>query len=160
MLVRSDDSLQTALADGRQSDKALMVQRGVGRMLYGQKFSVLTEFTLATGRRADIMALSPKGEIWIVEIKSSVADFKSDSKWPDYRDFCDRLFFASHADVPGELFPKEHGLIMADPYGAELVRDASEHTLNAARRKAVTLRFAIAAANRLHQLSDPGLQGL
>lgn len=160
MLVRSDDSLQAALSDGRQSDTALMIQRGVGRLLYGQSFSVVSELTLATGRRADLMALSPKGEIWIVEIKSSIADFKADHKWPDYSSFCDRLFFASHAEVPTDLFPVDQGLMMADPYGAEILREAPINRLSAARRKAVTLRFATSAANRLHHLADPGLQGL
>ncbi|PCJ85494.1 MAG: hypothetical protein COA52_16110 [Hyphomicrobiales bacterium] len=160
MLVRGDDSLEKVLVDGRQSDTALMIQRGVGRMLHNRKFAVLPELTLASGRRADLMALSSKGELWIIEIKSSVADFKADHKWPDYRDYCDRLFFASHAEVPEDLFPQEQGLMMADPYGAEILRDAPEHKLSAARRKAVTLRFAAAGATRLLKLSDPGLRGL
>lgn len=160
MLVRGEDSLERQLTDGRQSDTALMIQRGVGRMLYGRKFSILSELTLASGRRADITALSPKGEFWIVEIKSSIADFKADTKWPEYRDYCDRLFFASHEDVPADLFPQEQGLMMADAFGAEILRDAPEHRLTAARRKAVMQRFAAAAATRLHHLADPGLQGL
>lgn len=160
MLVRGEDSLARQLADGRQSDTALMIQRGVGRMLYGQRFSVLSELTLVSGRRADLMALSPKGDIWIIEIKSSVADFKADHKWPDYKDFSDRMFFASHEAVPADLFPDEQGLIMADSFGAEILRDAPEHRLSAARRKAVMLRFAASAANRLHHLFDPGLNGL
>lgn len=160
MLVRGEDSLARQLADGRQSDRALIIQRGVGRMLFGRRFSVVSELTLASGRRADIIALSPKGDIWIVEIKSSVADFKADTKWPDYREYCDRMFFASHEEVPSELFPPEQGLIMADAFGADILRDAPEHRLPAARRKAVTLRFASAAATRLHHLADPGLNGL
>lgn len=160
MLVRGEDSLARQLADGRQSNTALMIQRGVGRMLYSRKFSLLSELTLASGRRADIIALSSKGEFWIIEIKSSVADFKADNKWPDYKDYCDRLFFASHEGVPAELFPEQQGLMMADAFGAEILRDAPEHKLSAARRKAVLQRFAAAAATRLHHLSDPGLQGL
>lgn len=160
MLVRGEDSLARQLADGRQSDTALMIQRGVGRLLYARKFSILNELTLASGRRADVMALSSKGELWIIEIKSSIADFKADHKWPDYKDYCDRLFFASHEGVPTDLFPDEQGLIMADSFGAEILRDAPEHKLPAARRKAVLQRYATAAANRLHHLSDPGLQGL
>lgn len=160
MLVRGEDSLARQLADGRQSDTALMIQRGVGRLLYARKFSIVSELTLASGRRADIMAMSPKGEFWIVEIKSSIADFKADHKWPDYKDYCDRLFFASHEGVPADLFPDEQGLIMADGFGAEILRDAPEHKLSAARRKAVMQRYATAAANRLHHLADPGLQGL
>jgi hypothetical protein len=160
MLVRGEDSLARQLADGRQSDTALMIQRGVGRMLYSQRFSVLSELTLASGRRADLIGLSAKGDIWIIEIKSSVADFRADTKWPDYRDYCDRMFFASHEGVPSDLFPAEQGLIMADSFGADILRDAPEHRLSAARRKAVMLRFATSAANRLHHLTDPGLAGL
>lgn len=160
MLVRGEDSLARQLADGRQSDTALMIQRGVGRMLYSQRFSVLSELTLASGRRADLIGLSAKGDIWIIEIKSSVADFRADTKWPDYRDYCDRMFFASHEGVPSDLFPAEQGLIIADSFGADILRDAPEHRLSAARRKAVMLRFATSAANRLHHLTDPGLAGL
>lgn len=160
MLVRGEDSLARQLADGRQSDTALMIQRGVGRMLFSQRFSVLSELTLASGRRADLIALSSKGDIWIIEIKSSVADFRADTKWPDYKDYCDRMYFASHEGVPSDLFPADQGLIMADSFGADVLRDAPEHRLSAARRKAVMLRFATLAANRLHHLTDPGLAGL
>lgn len=160
MLVRGEDSLARQLADGRQSDTALMIQRGVGRMLFSQRFSVLSELTLASGRRADLIALSSKGDIWIIEIKSSVADFRADTKWPDYKDYCDRMYFASHEGVPSDLFPADQGLIMADSFGADVLREAPEHRLSAARRKAVMLRFATLAANRLHHLTDPGLAGL
>lgn len=160
MLVRGEDSLARQLADGRQSDTALMIQRGVGRMLFSQRFSVLSELTLASGRRADLIALSSKGDIWIIEIKSSVADFRADTKWPDYKDYCDRMFFASHEGVPSDLFPADQGLIMADSFGADVLREAPEHRLSAARRKAIMLRFAKLAANRLHHLTDPGLAGL
>ncbi|MEP0454891.1 MAG: MmcB family DNA repair protein, partial [Roseibium sp.] len=107
------------------------------------------------GRRADLIALGPKHELWIVEVKSSVADFRSDTKWPDYREHCDRLFFATHTDMPNEIFPEDAGLIISDGYGAEILRDAPEHKVAAATRKAVTLRFARLAAHRLHDLSDP-----
>ncbi len=104
--------------------------------------------------------MSAKGEIWIVEVKSSVADLRADGKWPEYRVHCDRLFFATHPDVPADIFPAEAGLILSDGYFAEILRDAPEHRLTAATRKAVTLRFAQAAANRLHLLHDPGLAGM
>jgi len=146
--------------DGRQSATALMIQRGVARLLRAQSFAVLPEFTLASGRRADLMAISGAGEIWIVEIKSSPEDFRSDVKWPEYRDWCDRFFFAISADTPEELMPAEAGLIMADGWGADILRHAGAASLNAARRKAVTLAFARAAALRLHGLYDPAAEGL
>ena len=151
--VRLDDPL----ADGRQSETATRVWRGAARMLRQAGFSCLGELTLASGRRADLVGMSAKGEIWIVEVKSSVTDLRADGKWPDYRLHCDRLFFATHPGVPAEIFPAEAGLILSDGYFAEILRDAPEHRLPAATRKAVTLRFAQAAANRLHLLQDPGL---
>jgi hypothetical protein len=141
--------------DGRQSQTALEVAVGTRRLLASYGFTSVPELTLASGRRADIMALGRDGAVWIVEIKSCVADFRADGKWPDYRDFCDRFFFAVPTDFPTEILPAEAGLILADAYGAALVRDAPEHRLNAARRKAVMLRFAHAAAGRLHMLVDP-----
>ena len=113
------------------------------------------ELSLLSGRRADLVALGGDGEIWIVEIKSSVADFRADQKWTDYRLHCDRLFFATAAHVPLDIFPPDAGLILADGYGAELVRDAPEHRLHASTRKSVMLAFARAAAVRLQALSDP-----
>ena len=142
--------------DGRQSETALMIQRGVGRFLRAHRMVMVTELALASGRRADIVAVDGGGEIWIVEVKSSIEDFRADLKWPDYRQHCDRLFFATHAGVSVDIFPKESGLILADSYGAELTRLAPEHRLNGTTRKAVLLRFAHAAASRLHQLYDPG----
>ncbi len=144
------------IVDGRQSDRARLVQRGVGRMLVGFGFSVVYELPLASGRRADVAGLSPSGDVWIVEIKSSVEDFRVDRKWPDYRAHCDRLFFATHAGVPLDIFPAAEGLILADAYGAEILREAPEARLAPATRKAVTLRFAHAAARRFHALVDPG----
>jgi hypothetical protein len=143
-------------ADGRQSPHALSVARGVGRLVRARGFAVVAELPLSTGRRADIVALGPGGELWIVEIKSSVEDFRVDRKWPDYRLSCDRLFFATHADVPIDIFPEDAGLILADGYGAELIREAPEHRLAGATRKAMMIRFAQAAAHRLHGLIDPG----
>ena len=141
--------------DGRQSATALMIQRGVARLLRAANFAVLPEFTLASGRRADIMAVSDAGEIWIVEIKSSPEDFRSDAKWPEYRDWCDRLFFAIPTEMAPEMMPVETGLIIADSWGADILRHAEAASLHAARRKAVTLAFARAAALRLHGLYDP-----
>ncbi len=154
-----DLSNLTPPVDGRQSEHALAVQRGVGRLLRARGFAMVTELPLATGRRADVVALGGSGEIWIVEIKSSIEDFRVDQKWPDYRLSCDRLFFATHPQVPLDIFPEETGLILADSYGAELLREAPEHRLAAATRKAMLIRFAHAAAGRLHGLIDPEAGG-
>ena len=141
--------------DGRQSDTALMVQRGVCRLLRACGFATLPEFTLATGRRADIIGLNDAGQIWIVEIKSSVEDYRCDTKWPEYRDYCDRLFFAIPTSVPTEIIPDGTGLMIADSWGADILRHPEALPLHASRRKAVTLAFARAAALRLHGLHDP-----
>ena len=146
--------------DGRQSATALMIQRGVARLLRAASFAVLPEFTLASGRRADIMAISDTGEIWIVEIKSSPEDFRSDGKWPEYRDWCDRLFFAISTGMAPEIMPADAGLIVADSWGADILRHAEAAQLHPARRKAVTLAFARAAALRLHALHDPLAESL
>lgn len=137
------------LIDGRQSERAMLVRRGVQRLLLEMRLSAVAEMSLASGRRADLIALTAKGDIWIIEIKTSIEDFRVDRKWPQYRDFCDRLFFATHAGVPLSIFPEECGLFLSDGYGAHVVRDAPEHRLAPARRKAVTLQFARMAADRL-----------
>lgn len=124
-------------------------------MLLTLGMASVTEVPLANGRRADIVAVSDKGEIWIVEIKSSVADFRADSKWPEYEPFADRLLFAVAPDFPVDILPTETGLVLADMYGAEIVRPAPLKPLPGARRKAMTLRIARAAALRLHALADP-----
>ena len=141
--------------DGRQSATALAVCTGVRRLLAGLGYASICELTLASGRRADIIALGPDGCVWIVEIKSSLADFRADSKWPDYREFCDRFFFAVPTEFRADVLPQDAGLILADGFGAALVREAPEHRMAGSRRKAVTLRFAHAAANRHHRLVDP-----
>ena len=145
--------------DGRQSQTALRIQRGTSRLLREAGLAVLPEFTLASGRRADLAALSAKGEIWIVEIKSSPQDFHSDGKWHEYWDFCDRLYFACAPEMESSILPFEAGLIVADNWGGEIIRHPADAPLNAARRKAVMLQFARAAALRLHGLYDP-LSGL
>jgi hypothetical protein len=110
---------------------------------------------LLDGRRADVVALRGDGAIVICEIKSSVADFRADNKWRDYLDHCDRLYFAICDTVPIEIMPEDAGLIVADAYGAAIVREAPEQKLAPATRRAVLLRFAQAAADRLHRLADP-----
>lgn len=151
----TDLSTLSPPVDGRQSERAAAIQRGVGRLLRARGFAIVYELPLATGRRADVVGLGAAGDLWIVEIKSSVDDFRVDRKWPDYRCSCDRLFFATHAEVPAAIFPEDAGLIVADAYGADLLRDAPEHRLAAATRKAMLVRFAQAAAHRLHGLVDP-----
>ena len=147
--------LQAFPVDGRQSPTALAVARGATRLLHSLGLCVVSELTLASGRRADLVALAPDGTIWIVEIKSSIADFRVDQKWTDYRMHCDRLFFATTIDVPGDIFPKDAGLIVADAFGAEIISEAPEHRLHASTRKSMMLAFARAAALRLSALADP-----
>jgi hypothetical protein len=135
---------------------AALLARGVGRALAQLGYAGLLEVPLANGRRADVMALGRGGEVAIVEIKSSLADFRADRKWPDYWEFCDRLYFAVASDFPRDLIPAECGLIVADPFGAAVLRPSPVRPLAAARRRAVTLRFALLGAQRLHRALDPG----
>jgi hypothetical protein len=141
--------------DGRQSETALAVARGTARLLHAHGFCVVSELSLPSGRRADLVALDSGGAVWIVEIKSSVVDFRTDQKWQDYRAHCDRLCFATAQDVPCEIFPPDSGLIVADAFGAEFHCEAPEHKLPAATRKSMMLLFARAAATRLQSLVDP-----
>ncbi len=112
------------------------------------------------GLRVDVMALGPKGEIWVVECKSSRADFQGDQKWQGYLDWCDRYFWAVDSEFPNELLPEGTGLIIADGYDGEIVRMGPENRLAPARRKALVQRFARHAARRLHGFRDPGVAGL
>jgi hypothetical protein len=143
------------LSDGRQSQVAADICRGVARLLRAHGMATLAEVSLANGRRADVVAIAGSGEIWIAEIKSSIDDFRTDGKWPEYREFCDRLFFAVAPTFPRQVLPADTGLIIADRYGGEVVRDAPEHRLAGARRKAMTLRLVHAAASRLQAVIDP-----
>lgn len=128
---------------------AAMLAQGVTRVFKGLNFVSITEFTLANYRRADVCALGPRGEIVIVEIKSSVADFRSDNKWTEYAPFCDKFYFAVGHSFPKDLIPDTVGLIVADGFGGAILREPEEHKLVAARRKALTLRFARKATRRL-----------
>lgn len=142
-------AVNNPLIDGRQSDRAMLVRRGVQVLLNEMRLALLPEMSLANGRRADLVGLTDKGEIWIIEIKSSIEDFRVDRKWPEYRSYCDRLFFATHGEVPLDIFPEDCGLLVSDGYGAHLLREAPEHRLPPATRKAVTLNFSRTAAQRL-----------
>ncbi len=156
MSLASDQPIAIAApVDGRQSPTALAVARGTQRLLVALGHACIAELPLASGRRADLVALRRDGELWIVEIKSSIEDFRVDQKWPEYRLHCDRLFFATAAHVPMNIFPQDAGLIVADAYGGEMLRDAPEHRLHAATRRSIMLAFGRAAARRLQALNDP-----
>jgi hypothetical protein len=131
------------------------LQRGVGRALVAADQAVVFELPLANGRRADVVALDHRGQVTIVEIKSGFADYQTDSKWREYKDFCDFFFFAVAADFPDGVLPEDEGLMIADGFGAEVVRPAAADSLSSARRKAMLIRFARAAAGRLQGLLDP-----
>ncbi|HBZ44715.1 MAG TPA: DNA repair protein MmcB-related protein [Maritimibacter sp.] len=131
--------------------------RGVARHLAVHDFFCLEEFVPARGLRTDLYAVGPKGEIWVVECKSSRADFMSDGKWQGYLEYCDRFFWAVDQDFPVELLPDETGLIIADGYDAEILRMGPETKLAPARRKKLTLKFARDGARRLQSYRDPGV---
>jgi len=129
--------------------------RGVCRHLIGHDFATVEEFSPERGRRVDVIALGPKGEIWVIECKSSRADFTSDAKWEGYLGWCDRYFWAVDAGFPIDLLPEETGLIIADAFDAEILRMPPETRLAPARRTALTRRIARDAARRLQRLTDP-----
>lgn len=132
-----------------------LLARGVCRHLQTLNFSAITEFVPARGLRVDVIAFDPKGEIWIIECKSSRADFMSDNKWQGYLEWCDRFFWAVDQEFPTDLLPEENGLIIADAYDASVLRPAPLTRLAAARRKAMTLKLARTASQRLQRLLDP-----
>ncbi len=138
-----------------QDAAAALITRGVCRYFNSLDYACLTEFTLRNGRRADIMALAPGGELTIVEVKSSLADYRADRKWPDYLEYCERFFFAVAPDFPLEVLPADTGLLIADGYDAVERRPSAAAALAPARRKAIILKFARLAAQRLHSLTDP-----
>lgn len=152
-----DDRLMVLTPDpsGALSQPGQLLARGVSRYFAELGWASVVEFTPERGKRVDVLALGPKGEIWVVECKSSRADFTSDKKWQGYLEWADRFFWAVDEDFPTELLPLETGLIVADAYGGAIIREAPEHRLAPARRKAVTLRLARVAAERLRLLHDP-----
>ncbi|SDM06572.1 MmcB family DNA repair protein [Aliiruegeria lutimaris] len=137
-----------------------LLARGVCRHLASLDFVTVEELVPTAGLRVDVMALGPKGEIWIVECKSSRADFRADQKWQGYLEWCDRFFWAVDGEFPTDLLPPETGLIMADAYDAEIQRIGPETKLAAARRKVMTRKFARHAARRLQAFRDPGVRAL
>ena len=147
MLEQSPDTL----APGQ------LLARGTSRLLASLGYATVEELVPTRGLRVDVMALGPKGEIWIVECKSSRADFQSDRKWRGYLDWCDRFFWAVDTEFPEELLPGDTGLMVADAYGGEIMRMGPESKLAPARRKVMVQKFATTAARRLHVLRDPAL---
>lgn len=131
------------------------VARGVCRLLLERGHSPLLEFSLPTGRRIDVAAISETGEITAIEIKVSLSDFRADVKWNEYLDFCDRYYFAVPDGFPHEILPSDHGIIVADRFGAAIVREAPHLPVVAARRKALLIRFARTAAERFARSADP-----
>jgi hypothetical protein len=136
-------------APALRPDRTLDIVRGACRLLIDLGASPILEWTLANGRRADIAAIDAAGDILIVEVKSCREDYEADAKWQDYLEFADRFYFAVDSDFPRELLPGETGLILADRYGAAILREAPREGLAPARRKAAMLRFARHAAERL-----------
>lgn len=129
--------------------------RGACRLLGSHNFNCVTEFVPTRGLRVDVFALGPKGEIWIIECKSSRADFQSDTKWQGYLAWCDRYFWAVDSEFDTSIIPENNGLIIADGYGGEITRMAPLEKLAPARRKSLTLKFARTAAQRLNRFIDP-----
>ena len=149
-----DDSPRTSLQPGQ------LIARGTARHLRQHDYVCVEEFVPTSGLRVDLMALGPKGELWVVECKSCRADFQSDAKWHGYLEWCDRFFFAVPPDFPTELLPEDCGLIIGDGYDAEIIRMAPEAKLAAARRKVLTLKVARNASDRLRRFTDPHLGAL
>lgn len=149
--------MQPSLSPPERSapERTLAVCRAAARFCAQRGWAPVLEMPLPNGRRADILALLPDGGFVVVEVKSCARDFLTDGKWPEYRDYCDRLFFAVDLDFPRELLPAEVGLIVADGPDAALLREAPSHPLAPARRRALLHRYAITAAGRLVALQDP-----
>lgn len=147
-------------APATRPEITVAVTRGAARLLTDLGYAPLAEVTLPNGRRADLMALGPRGEIFIIEVKSSVEDFRVDGKWPEYRPFCDAFAFAVAPEFPRDILPDEPGLIVADGFGGAILRDAPVAALAGARRKALTLAFARLAALRALGVQVNDLPGL
>jgi hypothetical protein len=146
------------MMDLNEMQPGQVLARGVCRLFASMDFACIEEFVPTRGLRMDVFALGPKGELWIVECKSSRADFTSDQKWQGYLEWGDRFFWAVDEDFPTELLPDGCGLILADAWGGELIRMGPEVKLAPARRKKMVLKFARDAARRLQGLRDPGVE--
>jgi hypothetical protein len=139
----------------RQSHKAAILTRGVVRLFKDLGCGCLTEFPLPNSRRVDIITLSTEGIFSIIEVKSSVQDFKSDSKWQFYLPYCDRFYFAVSENFPLEILPRNHGIIIADKFSASIEKETSERSIQGTRRRQQLKRFALIASERLQNITDP-----
>ncbi len=148
-----------AVLEAISTSSTAAITRGAGRLLSDLGYDWLREFRLATGRRVDLIGVNRRGAFVIVEVKSSLADFRADGKWRDYLDWCDSFYFAVDSAFPADVLPAEQGLVVADGFGAAIVREAPPAQLHASRRKALTLRFARKAARRLNVSHDETLAG-
>ena len=149
------ESLAELSASPIRPGDGTLLARGVCRLLRELGYGTLTEFSLKSRRRADAIGVSGNGHIVIVETKTSETDYRTDAKWHEYREFCDAFYFAVPREFPKHLIPQDCGLIVADAHAAAILRAAPAHLLHASRRKALLLRFAVAASNRLQRLLDP-----
>lgn len=131
-----------------------LVTLGVRRFLGNRGLGTLTEFGLSNGRRADVMGLDRRGEFTIVEVKSTVEDFRADGKWTEYLDFCDRFYFAVPLGFALEVMPPDCGLMVADDWDAAIRRESSRRNLNPARRRHQLIRFSLLASERLARLAE------
>ena len=156
MDLRPSDPAAAAPADSSEAGgRALRMARGVCRFLAARGYSTLTEFPVGKGRRVDVIGLNREQRFVIVEIKTTLADFRGDSKWPDYLPWCDAYYFAVPDDFPAEILPADQGLLVADAFDAAAIREAPERTMNATRRRTQILKFGLAAGQRLQQALDP-----
>ena len=155
MAVLAISPVPQPFGDPVPNGRAAEIVRGAQRMLADLGLASLTEVTLANGRRADVMAVGPKGEIVILEVKSCLQDFQTDQKWPEYAPWCDRFYFAVDCDFPKERIPHQAGLIVCDGFGGAILRECEPALLLAARRKAIPLSFARLAAARLMRAGEP-----
>ena len=137
------------------ANTAMDVARGASRLLLAEGFSPVVEFSLPNNRRLDVAGLAGDGTFVGIEVKVSIADLRADDKWPDYLGFCDLFFFAVPLEFPQAVLPSTTGLIVADRFGGAIIRAAQRKNLHAARRRALTLRFAMTAAERLTRAFDP-----
>lgn len=143
-------------AEKRRAERTALILRGVRRYFASLRWEGVAEFTLTRALRCDLILVSEKSEVAIVEVKSGLEDFRVDQKWPGYQPWCDRFYFAVDADFPIDRVPSAVGLLRADGFDAALLRDAPSDPLPAARRKALIARVAVAAAARLRRFEDPG----
>ena len=141
---------------GASGGRALRMARGVCRFLAARGYSTLAEFPVGKGRRVDVIGLNREQRFVIVEIKTTLADFRSDAKWPDYLPWCDTYYFAVPDGFPADILPADQGLLVADAFDAAVIRDSPVRAMNATRRRTQILKFALAAGQRLQQTLDPG----